>query len=531
MLSLQVASGCIAGGGGYASLLGVSGGSGVAPYDYTLTRLSDGADIASGQITALQLSTASLDFDGLYDDGYTLRLRETQAPFATGQETFFLSCGYAGGGGSPSQPGGPLVLDFATATAATASGGGTLTIQASGGVAPLTALVPSFSLADTQPATSGQPNTFTRIAPGYYTIRVQDSAQPPRYVEQELLVEPYVPTVQGCRDEYALNFDPAANQDASPNTCTYAPQFVSAWGAAGVPVAVEAPAGYDRAYLTATLRVGFRPGHPRAADRPLGEALTLRATVGPDGYATFQLAPYLRAALGSPDGRGGYRLDAGDPDQASAAYVGYELRAAGSPATLWGHGYALNAAVPSAALTPGRLLTAFPRVPAWPGYVYSRLQLATSNAGRYGLVIDSGVPGPGQTVNLPCPPQPLPVCWLNPYGGFDYWVFQGRTALADAGEEGQAYQEAGTGERRYSERGAYRRTYAARSGPLRGADLAEGLATLWRSPQVWLQPTPGAAWVPVTLPTDTYAVRQLGVARAEYALTFTAAAAFAAQGQ
>jgi hypothetical protein len=289
-------------------------------------------------------------------------------------------------------------------------------------------------------------------------------------------------------------------------------------------VGVAAVAGQTAAYIEAELRVGFRPGHPLAEFRPLGAPISLRATVGPDGYASFKLGPYVQPLLGVDDGAGGYELDinAATPDD---YYVGYELRRADDD-TLLEHGYALNAAVRDEQLVPGFVLSAFASVPLWPGYSWARQQLSNRSAGHYGALADVYPP----TVSLPCPNNPLLVAWLNPQGYLDFWVFAGKTQLTDVVGDGQQYQRP-DGQRRYSERGESRRQYEARSGTFKGLGLAEGLATLWRSPQVWLKPTPDSDWVPVTIASGDFPVRRLGVLKNEVSVTFVEAAAQYAQGQ
>lgn len=334
--------------------------------------------------------------------------------------------------------------------------------------------------------------------------------------------------VVGCQDEYATDYDPTATQAGS---CSYSVNWRSAWGPEGVAVRVAAVAGQVEAFVTATLRAGFRDGHPLAAERPLADVATLRATVGPDGYATFILGPYLRPLLGAADGAGGYRYDLNSATAYGAdLYVGYELRR--TTGELLEHGYALNAAVPDSWLPSSGRLSPFEVLPLWSGFDDYRLPLVTDyNLSQYGELLNEAAGYLTPTTRLPCPPNPLPVAWLAPGGGYGYWVLQGKTQLTDAVSDGQQYQEALTGELRYSERGASRRTYQASSGVFKGPGLAEGLATLWRSPQVWLQPVVGGPWVPVTIGSGEFPVRRIGVLRIEFTITFTEAAAQYAQGQ
>ena len=450
---------------------------------------------------------------GLADETYTVSASADDGTYAynSGEQTVVIACV-----GTP----GALVLDSLSHTDETAAGhDGTATIQASGGVAPLTARVVELSL--TQSATSGQPVTLGPLPASDYTVQITDSSTPPVTVGGPIEVRPYTAPVTGCLDEYATNYDPLATVAGA---CSYAPTWRSAWGPAGVAVPVAAVAGQTAAYIEASLRIGFRPGHPLAEFRPLGEALKLRATVAPNGYAVFRLGPYLRPQLGAADGEGGYRLDINE-QTVDDFYVGYELRR--STGELLEHGYALYAARPDAELVEGTVLTAFERVPTWPGYSWKRAQLRSSSAGRYATIAEVYL----NYVTLPCPPNPLPVAWLNPQGGWDYWVFQGRPLRGDSTDEGQTYTEAGTGQRRYSERGATRRTVKTTSGVFKGEALLAGLRTLWASPQAWYQPTPSSDWVAITIEGGQRDVGRMGVLRNELAISFTEAAPQYVQGQ
>ncbi len=192
------------------------------------------------------------------------------------------------------------------------------------------------------------------------------------------------------------------------------------------------------------------------------------------------------------------------------------------------HGYTLNAARPDAEMTEGKVLTAFTRVPSWPGYSWKRARLANRSAGRYGG-IDEVYPN---EVSLSCPPNPLPVAWLNPLGGFDFWVFQGKPQLGDDVAEGQTYTEPASGQRRYSDPGEARQTIKASSGPFRGDDLLAGLRTLWRSTQAWYQPGgPDTEWIPILVERGQRDVGRIGVARQEVPISFQVAAPEWAQGQ
>lgn len=374
--------------------------------------------------------------------------------------------------------------------------------------------------ADTLASTPSKLVRLTGLPPGTYGLAVALDDDSDEYFASAEFTIPAFVRADGCTDEYAANYDVLANTDDS--SCSYAPRWRAAWQ----PMAVVVPAepGQNEAYIAAELFIGFPPGHPLADLRPLGEPLSLRATVGPDGYATFRLGPYLQAALGADDGAGGYRLDI-NTQGADDACVGYELRRL--TGEMLEHGYALNAAVPEAQLVEGAVLSSFARLPVWPGYSWKRYRLASRSAGRYGAV-DEVYP---DTISLPCPSNPLPVAWLNPRGGFDFWVFQGRTQFGDSVGEGQQYREALSGEQRYSDPGDSYQTFKASSGVFAGDDLLAGLRTLWRSPQAWYQPEPDGDWVPIVVERGSRDVGRFGVRRQEVVLNFTTATPEWAQGQ
>jgi hypothetical protein len=364
------------------------------------------------------------------------------------------------------------------------------------------------------------------LPPGTYTYSLNQQNDQGCTETGTFTVPDFVP-VPGCTDEYADNYDPAAT--VSNNSCTYTPRWRSAWQPLAVRVAAQA--GQVAAYVAAELRIGFRAGHPLAATRQLGAPIELRATVGPDGYATFVLGPYLRPALGAADGVGGYRYDLNSLTAFEAdLYVGYELRRAGTDELLE-HGYALNAAVPDALLPPdGVQLAPFAVMPEWPGYLDYTVATLSTKLGGFGVVSGS-VSGDYDTVRLPCPLNPLPVRWLAPGGGYGFWVFQGRPQLGDSVGEGQAFREASSGQQRYSDPGDAYQTYKATSGVFKGDSLLAGLRTLWRSPQAWAQLEPGGDWLPIVIPRGDRDVARVGIRRQELILNFSLAAPEWAQGQ
>jgi hypothetical protein len=509
LVKFTASYGCQASGGFIKvdSLSGFPAGSDVT---WAVVGTSTGADYG-GPV----LSGTLPQVNQLPDDTYEVSVAATDGAgsYTSGTKEITLACV-----GTP----GALRLDLASHTDETAAlNDGTATIQASGGIAPLTAYLVELSMQ--QPAASGQPNTYPGLPPSTYTLRVRDSSSPAQVVQADLTVLPYTPPKAGCQDEYADNYDPAATSGGAVS-CTYSPRWRSAWGPAGVAVRVPALPGQMAAYVVAELRIGFRPGHPLDATRPLGEPVKLHATIGPDGYATFRLGPYLRPALGSDDGAGGYRLDI-NTQTVDDFYVGYELRRV--TGEVLEHGYVVNAAVPDADLAEGTVLSSFAQVPTWPGFDWQRARLASRSTGRYGAM-DEVYPS---HVRLPCPANPLPVAWLNPLGGWDFWVFQGRPQVGDEVGESQSFTEPATGQRRYSQRGEARGTTTASSGVFSGPQFAEGLRTLWASPQVWYQPVFGGEWVAVTLGGGSFPVRRMGLARTEVNLTLNNATPHYSQGQ
>lgn len=465
-----------------------------------------------GGSTNAQPFTISALADGMYQ-----LLADNGEAFAS-IEDIYVSCGV--------MPGGLTLAVSKTDETAVGANDGTITLTPTGGTDPLTVEVAGLLLSRT--TTGGTAELFTAIPPGTYPVQVSDSGVPQMQASSSVTVLPYMPVVAGCQDEYADNYDPAATTGGYAS-CTYTPRWRSAWQP--VAVRVAAVTGQADAFIAAELRIGFRTGHPLATGRPLGAPLELRATVGPDGYATFVLGPYLRPALGAADGAGGYRYDLNSLTAYDAdLYVGYELRRAGTDELLE-HGYALNSAVPDAQLPPdGVQLAPFTVMPEWPGYLDYPVATLSTKLGGFGAVSGS-VSGDFDTVRLPCPSNPLPVAWLPPGGGYGFWVFQGRPQLGDSVGEGQAFREAGSGQQRYSAPGDAYQTFKASSGVFKGDGLLAGLRTLWRSPQAWAQLEPGGEWLPIVIPRGDRDVARVGIRRQELVLNFSLAAPEWAQGQ
>ena len=517
-LSFTYSSGCTSTGGTIA-LESVSLPPGAEPDAIFSWAVVDGMGTDfGGPVDATLLPTLT----GLANDTYTVRVfaADSQATYTSVPKQVALSCGTNPGGLQLDQ----LQLTQPTGTTPT----GSVAITVSGGLDPVT--VAGIPGATTAVLAGGATQaTATGLAPGDYTAVFTDADSPAKTLEAPFTIDPAPVVVAGCQDEYATDYAPDAT---TAGACAYVVNWRSAWGPTGMAVRVPALAGQTAAYTRARLRIGFRPGHALAADRPFGPALELTATVGPDGFATFRLGPYLRSALGVDDGEDGRRLDLNSPTaNTSDLFVGYELRRL--TGELLEHGYALNAAVPDGALATGLLLSPFAsRLPVWPGFdEYLLPQLNDAMVGKFGeMTTDNAYQY--DNVRLPCPANPLPVAWLAPGGGFGYWVFQGRPQLGDeVGEGSSSYQEPESGERRYSDPGAARRTITASSGVFKGADLMEGLRTLWRSTQVWYKPMPGGPWVAVTREPGSFPAGRLGVARQQVLVSFTHAAPEWAQGQ
>lgn len=508
-LSITLSQGCAAGSGviTLSSISPIAGATADITYDWQVLA-ADGTDYG-GSVDLADLPLSAGVPNGVYS--VVVHAQDGANSFSSPVYSKTLACAAVG-----------LNLDGLTSTNETATlGDGTASIQASGGQEPMVATIASESLS--QPAINGNPALFSDLAAGTYTLRITDDTGD--YVEGTATVAAYIPPVVGCLDPYATNF----NADATaPGSCDYDPLWRSAWQPMAVRVA--AVAGQTAAYLDATLRIGFRTGHPLAGIRPLSLPLALRATVGPDGFATFRIGPYLRGRLGADDGHGSRRLDLNSATATTDdLFVGYELRRA--TGELLEHGYAVNAAVPDDELINHFELTPFTRLPLWPGFDdYKVPFLTVAGSGRYGI-IQLLATNKFDTVLMPCPSNPLPVAWLAPGGGFGYWVFSGRPQLGDEVEDSQGYNEALTGERRYSQRGASRRTVQASSGAFAGADLLEGLRTLWASPQAWYQPVLGGPWVAITLEGGSVPAGRMGPGRRELSISFTEASARYAQGQ
>lgn len=480
--------------------------------------------VASGIARSGVLGLRPYAIGPLGNDDYTVELYSPAADSYATEQTQTIACG---------PPAGTLVFDSLTHTDASAgSATGSLTVQVSGGVAPYTILVLPAGLV--LPANAGQSVTFPGLPPGVYTVQVSDytvslGIPNPQSITGSVTIAAYVPSVIGCMDENALNYNPNATEAGA---CSFGARWRSAWQPVEVVAVAPLPTA---AYLEAELWTGFPVGHPLAGSQPLTLLTTVRATVSPGGLATFRLGPFLQPLLGANDGHGGRRLDLNSPTAyATDLYQGYDLRLPGG-GTLLQRGVVLNAAVPDAELgvVDGMLTPFAGRLPVWPGfddYLVAYL-LPQGGQGQFGTVAPSAATSWDSTL-LPCPQHPLPVAWLAPGGGFGYWVFAGRPRHGLDQSEGTLFNEALSNERRWSERGQALATVTASSGVFSGADWSEGLRTLRTSPQVWYQPDgDGTPWVPVVLESGSFSVRRRGVNRNEVVVAFSEARPLAVQGQ
>jgi hypothetical protein len=201
-LVIQGAVSCTGAGGVYTITGLGAGGSG--NYSYELTK-SDGTPVDDGGLTKANLPAS---MPPQPNGTYRLFVYDADDPTITGTRSFTFTC-------SP-----PLILDFATATAATATTGGTVSVQASGGLAPLQITLVELNIH--VQATSGVAISVPNVPAGTYTVRVIDGGLPPQRVDGSVTVAPYqTAAVQGCTDPTADNYDPKATVDNG--SCTYTP--------------------------------------------------------------------------------------------------------------------------------------------------------------------------------------------------------------------------------------------------------------------------------------------------------------------
>jgi len=331
--------------------------------------------------------------------------------------------------------------------------------------------------------------------------------------------------VYGCMNPMATNYNPLATEDTDPTSCIFpepepepdpSPEPASLpWRSAWQPLSVRVLATGNPlpAFLSAELLTGS----------PLALLTNVRATVGPDGYATFNLGAYMRTQLGAVLPSGQRRLDLNSVGALTEdLYSPYELRTGG---TLHEAGIALNSAVPDEQVPT--ILTPFAVLPLWPGFEYEVSRRTSSGTLEPVAPAATGLP----RFVLPCPKNALPVRWLSAEGGYGYWVFAGRPEYSDEIGDGQLYREAQTGERRYASRGESLLRIQASSGQFSNIDLLHGLRTLRRSPQAWYQPEPDGPWVPIVLEAGTFPAYRAGVHRYEFTISFTVAQPVTVQGQ
>ncbi|WP_324671047.1 hypothetical protein [Hymenobacter sp. GOD-10R] len=473
---------------------------------------------------------AYFSLDGLPDGDYTASVTDH-----SGEQysfPFTISCAAGGDGGSnPADPpeggNGFVVRGF---TQACGADGGQVRFDyatSNPGASNLQAyFYGPTGLINRDSAEPGTTRRFSRTGLGngaYYTI-VQDNTG--RTYQKNFTVDCQAPppeTVRGCTNPAATNYNPLATEDdgscvlpppppdPEPSPEPSALPWRSAW--TPLPVRVQATGDPLPPFLSLELRAGS----------PLVPVQQLRATVGPDGYATFNLGPYLRSFLGSPLASGQRRLDLNSVNALTEEqYVGYELR---DEVKLHEAGLALNSAVPDELIPV--YLTPFAVLPVWPGFDYEIARRTSEGTLEAVTESETGLARSG----LPCPSNPLPVRWLSPEGGFGYWVFAGQPRYSDEVGEAQLYTEAVTAEQRISSRAPSRRRVEASSGLFTGKELLLGLRTLRFSPQAWYQPDPEGPWVPITLGSGSFPLYREGVRKYEFSINFTEAAAVAVQGQ
>lgn len=153
---------------------------------------------------------------GLPNGNYTARATATDNDSgAVSSSRIFslpISCGPA------------LSLDYVGSTAVTATAGGTITVRASGGTAPLyAAFAIPYLRQQLLPNAQGQLETvFQNIPAGKYDGAIADSTNPAQSVTFTVTVDGYAqPTTKGCTDPAADNYDPSATKD--DGSCTYTP--------------------------------------------------------------------------------------------------------------------------------------------------------------------------------------------------------------------------------------------------------------------------------------------------------------------
>jgi hypothetical protein len=154
---------------------------------------------------------------GLPNGSYTSRVvatdTDTNTTYSSQNIRLVVACGP------------PLSLDSVATTAVAASMGGTITVRGSGGVSPLFVYINGLNIRQQlTPNAAGQLETvFLNVPAGKYSGALADSTPTVQQtVSFTATVAPYAaPTVKGCTDPAADNYDPNATED--DGSCAYTP--------------------------------------------------------------------------------------------------------------------------------------------------------------------------------------------------------------------------------------------------------------------------------------------------------------------
>jgi hypothetical protein len=154
--------------------------------------------------------TQTFDVVPLPNGDYTLVVTNERGD--TRSQAFTIACANNAAGSGPE----PLRLDSLTATPApSATGVGTINVQASGGTGPYEATLLVYSIF--LPFSAQAPAVFRDRFPGAYVVLVADAKG--NTVEGTVTVG--IAVINGCTDPSATNYDPAAT--AENGSCAYAP--------------------------------------------------------------------------------------------------------------------------------------------------------------------------------------------------------------------------------------------------------------------------------------------------------------------
>jgi hypothetical protein len=275
-LFATITSGCQQG-AGVLTLTDVTSG---APPDANLTYewslLTGSGQQYGNSFDATELPYALTGLpNGSYTSQVTGRDPNTGNAYLSATRVFEIACG----------PG--LQLDYATATDATATGNGTVSVGAHGGTSPLTAVLVELNISQQlMPDANGQLQTvFGNIPAGTYTVRVTDSSTPAQQVQATVTVGAYAkPPVRGCTDPAADNYDPLATQD--DDSCVYTPPVRVPWFEVQ-PNRADKPA-FDNTLLADEAPLDYtNPGYCQLVEQ--GDTLVLQVQSNYQGAPTLQL--------------------------------------------------------------------------------------------------------------------------------------------------------------------------------------------------------------------------------------------------